>query len=83
MNRLHPKGYKNPQQIKAIKAKQKTRDRPVASYVSDAEAEKHFQKARIELMNNIPTKSDSNKVVKAKRKRHAELTKTLAKFNQL
>lgn len=39
-NRFHPKGYKNPQQIKAIKAKQKKQNRPIVSFMTDDEIKK-------------------------------------------
>ena len=67
MNRFHPKGYKNPQQQRKIAIEMKKKSRPVVSFVSEKEAENHFQKARIELLNNIPMKGDSKKTIQIKR----------------
>lgn len=83
MNRFHPKGYKNPQQIKAIKAKEKLRNKPAVSFATDAESKTAFKKARIELLNNIPTKSDSKEVVARKKKRYNEIAIVLARFNKV
>lgn len=76
-NRFFPKGHKTQEQIKAIKAKEAGRNRPVVSFLSPEEQKKAIQKARIELLNNIPTKSDSKEVVARKRKRNNELIKKL------
>jgi len=77
VNRFHPKGHKTPDQIKAIKAKEAQRNRPIVSFLTEEEQKKAIQKARIELLNNIPTKSDSPQLTKTKRKRHNELLKKL------
>ena len=61
----------------------KKKSRPVVSFVSEKEAENHFQKARIELLNNIPMKGDSKKTIQIKKKRHNDLTTALARFNHL
>lgn len=61
----------------------KKRERPVISFVSDAEAKNNFQKARIELMNNIPLKGDSKDVIARKKARYNQLTDVLARFNQI
>ncbi len=76
-NRFFPKGHLNPQQIKALKAKEAKRNRPVISFLTPEEQKKAIQKARIEFLNNIPTKSDSKEVVARKRKRNNELLKKL------
>ena len=76
-NRFFAKGHLNPQQLKALKAKQAERNRPVVSFLTPEEQKKAIQKARIELLNNIPTKSDSKEVTTRKRKRHNELLKKL------
>lgn len=83
MNRYHPKGYKNPQQQRKIAIEIKKRERPVVSFVSDSEAKNQFTKARIELLNNIPTKSDSKDVVARKKARYNQLSEVLARYNQL
>ena len=61
----------------------KKKSRPVVSFVSDKEAENLFQKARLELLNNIPMKGDSKKTIQIKKKRYNELTTVLARFNHL
>ena len=83
MNRFHPKGYKNPQQQRKIAIEMKKKSRPVVSFVSDKEAENLFQKARLELLNNIPMKGDSKKTIQIKKKRYNDLTTVLARFNHL
>ena len=83
MNRYHSKGYKNPQQQRKIAIEMKKKQRPVISFVSDAEAKNQFAKARIELLNNIPLKGDSKEVITRKKTRYDQLTKVLARFNQI
>jgi len=45
-NRFHPKGYLNPQQLKALHAKQTKQNRPVVSFMTDKDLKKAIKRKK-------------------------------------